>query len=134
MRDRKESVEVAMGEERKSPGADWLLHRRKLPNRPRLSGKAVGLVKDSILGIMFDMMKGHYTVFLPVSIHDVRLRLRRDYDMFLTYRQVGYFMRQLVREGILEKEVHNVDRTARHWVDQYSQYRFTERERKRRRL
>jgi len=114
-----------VGEESKSPGNAWLLHRRKLPNRPRLSGKAVGQVMDSMRAIVSDMTQGQGRKFVPISIGDVRLRFRQDYDIFLTYRQVGYFMRRLVREGILEKEVHNVDRTAQHWSDQYSRYRFT---------
>ncbi|MBA7628216.1 hypothetical protein ES703_35692 [subsurface metagenome] len=42
-------------------------------------------------------------------------------------------MRRLVREGTLEKEVHNVDRKAQHWSDQYSRYRFTQPERRARR-
>ena len=122
-----------MGEERKSPGNAWLLHRRKLPNKPRLSGKAVGNVMDSMRAIVSDMTQGQGRKFVPISIHDVRLRFRQDYDIFLTYRQVGYFMRRLVREGVLEKEVHNVDRKAQHWSDQYSRYRFTQPERRARR-
>jgi len=118
-----------MGERRKYQGNAWLLHRRTLPNRPRLSRKAVGQVKDSIKAIMSDMTQGQGRKFVPISIYDVRLRLRERYDMFLTYRQVGYFMRRLVSEGVLEKKVHNVDRTAQHWSDQYSGYRFKQRER-----
>ena len=117
-----------MGEERKSPGNAWLLHRRNLPDRPRLNPRAVAQVKDSIRAIMTTLVLGHGTDFVPISILEIRLELRQGYDMFLTYRQVGYFMRRLVREGVFEKEVHNVDRKAQHWSDQYSRYRFPERE------
>jgi len=103
-----------------------LFRERKLSNRPRLKPKAIAQVKDSILGIMSDMTQGHETEFVPISIYDVMLRLRRDYDSFLTFRQVGYYMRKLVEEKRLEKEVHNVDRTAKHWSDQYSRYRLTQ--------
>ena len=113
-----------MGKKKDSPGLPWLLHKRNFSNRPRLSAKGVGQVKDSIKAIMSDMTQGQGRKFVPISIYDVRLRLREGYDMFLTYRQVGYFMRRLVREGVLEKEVHNVDRKAQHWSDQYSRYRF----------
>ncbi|GAI94240.1 unnamed protein product, partial [marine sediment metagenome] len=92
-----------------------LFRERKLSNRPRLKPKAIAQVKDSILGIVSDMTQGHETEFVPISIYDVMLRLRRGYDSFLTFRQVGYYMRKLVEEKRLEKEVHNVDRTAQHW-------------------
>jgi len=115
-----------MVKKEKSKGDSLLLHKRKLPNRPRLSAKGVGQVKDSIRGIMLDSMEGHGRDFVPVSIFEVRQKLRKDYDMFLTYRQVGRYMRQLVEEGILEKETHHTDRTAKHWSDQYSRYRFTQ--------
>lgn len=103
-----------------------LLHKRNFSNRPRLTPKAVGQVMDSIRAIMTHLVLGHGTGFVPISIYEIRLELRQGYDMFLTYRQVGYFMRRLVREEVFEKEVHNVDRTAHHWSDQYSRYRFTQ--------
>lgn len=115
-----------MGKKKKSKGNAWLFHQRNFPHRPRLTPKAVGQVMDSIQAIMSDMTQGHEGEFVPISIYEVRLRLRQGYDMFLTYRQVGYFMRRLVRKGVLEKEVHNVDRKAQHWSDQYSRYRFTQ--------
>jgi len=113
-----------VGKDEKSPGTDWLFHERDLPHRPRLSAKAVRQVMDSIKGIISDMTQGREGQFVPISIYEVRLELRTAYDMFLTYRQVGYFMRRLVREGVFEKEVHNVDRKAQHWSNQYSRYRF----------
>jgi len=115
-----------MGKKKKSPGDSWLLHKRNLSNRPRLTRRGVAQVKDSIRGIMSDLMLGHGRDFVPISIYDVRLGLRQGYDIFLTYRQVGRYMRQLVEEGIFEKETHHTDRTAKHWSDQYSRYRFTD--------
>ncbi|MBA7557746.1 hypothetical protein ES705_50517 [subsurface metagenome] len=122
-----QGVEVVMGKKDKSKGNAWLFHERNFPHRPRLSPKAVAQVKDSIQAIMSELMLEHGRDFVAISIYDVRLGLRQGYDMFLTYRQVGYFMRKLVEEGVLEKEVHNLDRTAKHWSDQYSRYRFTQR-------
>ncbi len=116
-----------MGKQKKFKGADWLLHKRNLSRRPRLTRKGVAQIKDSILGIVSDMTQGHETEFVPISIYDVMLRLRQGYDSFLTFRQVGYYMGKLVEEERLEKQVHNVDRTAKHWSDQYSRYRFTQR-------
>jgi len=113
-----------MGKQKKTKGDDWLLHKRNFSNRPRLTPKAVGQIKDSILGIVSDMTQGHGKEFVPISIYEVRHRLRRFYDIFLTYRQVGYYLRKLVVEGRLEKETHHTDRTAHHWVDQFSCYRF----------
>ena len=113
-----------MGKQKNSRASACLLHKRNFSNRPRLTRRGVAQIKDMIRGIMSDMMKGHETEFLPISIHDVRLRLRQDYDSFLTYRQVGYYMANLVEEGILEKETHHTDRTAHHWKDQFSCYRF----------
>ncbi len=115
-----------MGKQKNSSGDDWLLHKRNFSNRPRLTRRGVAHIKDSILGIVSDMTLAHGREFVPISIYDVRLRLRQDYDVFLTYRQVGYYMRKLVEEGILEKETHHTDRTAHHWTDQYSCYRFTQ--------
>ncbi len=103
-----------------------LLHKRNLSNRHRLTPRGVAQIKDSILGIVLDITEGHGRDFVPISIYEVRHRLRRFYDIFLTYRQVGYYLRKLVEEGRLEKEVHNVDRTAKHWTDQYTRYRFTD--------
>ncbi|GAI14150.1 unnamed protein product [marine sediment metagenome] len=115
-----------MGKQKTSKGGQMLMHKRNFSNRRRLSPKAVAQVKDSILGIISDITQGHETEFVPTSIYDVMLRLRRDYDTFLTFRQVGYYMRKLVDEQRIEKEVHNVDRTAKHWSDQYSRYRLTQ--------
>ncbi|MBA7525620.1 hypothetical protein ES705_17777 [subsurface metagenome] len=115
-----------MGTQKNSSGDDWLLHKRNFSNRPRLKGKAVGQVMDSIKAIVSDMTQGQGRKFVPISIHDVRLRLREGYDRFLTYRQVEYFMCRLVREGVFEKEVHHTDRTAKHWSDQFSRYRLTQ--------
>jgi hypothetical protein len=113
-----------METQKNSRGSACLLHKRNFSNRPRLTRRGVAQIKDSILGIVFDMTQGHGREFVPISIHDVRLRLRQDYDIFLTYRQVGYYLRKLVVEGRLEKETHHTDRTAHHWVDQFSCYRF----------
>jgi len=110
----------------KSKGNAWLFHERNFPNRPRLTRRAVAQVKDSIRAIMSELMLGHGRDFVPISIYDVRLGLRQGYDMFLTFRQVGYYMQKLVEEGVFEKEIHNTDRTARHWTDQFSRYRFTQ--------
>ena len=110
----------------KSKEAALLLHKRDLSSRPRLTRKGVAQIKDSIRGILSDMTQGHGKEFVPISIHDVRLQMRRDYDVFLTYRQVGYYLRKLVEEGIFEKETHHTDRTARHWTEQFSCYRFTQ--------
>ena len=115
-----------MGKTKQFKGGNWLLHKRNFSNRPRLTRRGVAQIKDSIRGILSDMTQGHGKEFVPISIHDVRLRFRQDYDIFLTYRQVGYYMRKLVEEGILEKETHHTDRTARHWTDQFSCYRFTQ--------
>ncbi|MBA7657595.1 hypothetical protein ES703_65534 [subsurface metagenome] len=101
-----------------------LLHRRDFAKKQRVTSKGAGQIKDSIAGIMLDMMEGHEGEFVPISIHDVRLQLRQDYDIFSTYRQVGYYTLQLVKEGFFEKELHHIDRTARHWSDQYSRYRL----------
>ncbi|MBA7670038.1 hypothetical protein ES703_78180 [subsurface metagenome] len=115
-----------MGKQKNSGGVHWLLHKRNFSNRPRLTRRSVAQIKDSIRAIMSELMLGHGTEFVPISIYDVRLGLRQGYDMFLTYRQVGYYMRTLVEEGVLEKETHHTDRTARHWTDQFSRYRFTD--------
>jgi len=102
-----------------------MLHKRNRPKRHRLSPKGVAILKDSIGGIMTDMIAGHGTDFVPISIHDVWLYLRRYYDVFPTYAQVGNYMRKLVEEGRFEKEDHHTDRTAKHWSDQFNRYRAT---------
>ncbi|MBA7664898.1 hypothetical protein ES703_72963 [subsurface metagenome] len=114
-----------MGKKEKSKGGALLMHKRNFSNRPRLTRRGVAQIKDSIRGIVSDMTQGHGKELVPISIHSVRLRLRQDYDLFLTYVQVGNYMRKLVEEGILEKEDHHRDRTAQHWSDQFSRYRFT---------
>ncbi|MBA7704479.1 hypothetical protein ES703_113290 [subsurface metagenome] len=96
--------------------------RRDFAKKARLSRQGAAKVKDSIHGIMLDMMKGHEGEFVPIAIYDVRLRMRQDYDIFLTYRQAGRYMRQLVLEDVFEKELHHTDPAARHWSDQYSRY------------
>ena len=116
-----------MGKEKKSKGNAWFWHKRNRPKRPRLSPKGVAILKDSIAGIMTDMIAGHGTDFVPISIHEVWLQLRQRYDMFPTYAQVGNYMRQLVEVGRYEKEDHHTDKTAKHWSAQYSRYRFTQR-------
>jgi len=115
-----------MGKENNSRGSACLLHKRNFSNRPRLTRRGVAQIKDSILGIVSDMTLAHGREFVPISIFDVRLRLRQEYDIFLTYRQVGYYLRKIVEEGILEKQTHHTDRQAHHWSDQYSCYRFTQ--------
>ena len=115
-----------MGKKKNSPGVPWLLHKRNPSGKRRLTREGAALIKDSIAGVMTDMVEGHGTDFVPISINDVRLSLRRDYDLFLTYVQVGNYMRKLVEEGRFEKEDHHRDRTARHWSDQFSRYRFTQ--------
>ncbi|MBA7543062.1 hypothetical protein ES705_35388 [subsurface metagenome] len=115
-----------MGKKENSKGNACLLHKRNPSKRHRLSPKGVALLKDSIAGVMTEMIAGHGTDFVPISIHDIWLSLRRYYDMFPTYRQVGNYMRKLVEEGRFEKEDHHVDKTAKHWSDQYSRYRFTQ--------
>ena len=115
-----------MGKKENSSGGDWLLHKRNFSNRPRLTRRGVAQIKDSIRAIMSELMLGHGRDFVAISIYEVRLGLRQGYDMFLTYRQVGYYMRKLVEEGVLEKETHHTDRTAHHWSEQYSRYRFTD--------
>jgi len=104
-----------------------MLHKRNRPKRHRLTPKGVALLKDSIGGIMTDMIAGHGTDFVPISIHDVWLSLRRYNDMFPTYAMVGNYMRKLVEEGRYEKEDHHTDRTAKHWSDQFNRYRSTQR-------
>ena len=113
-----------MGKKKNSPGVPWLLHKRNPSGRRRLTRKGAAVIKDSITGVMTDMIEGHGRGFVPISINDVRLSLRRDYDLFLTYTQVGNYMRKLVEEGMFEKEDHHRDRTAQHWSDQFSQYRL----------
>ena len=100
------------------------MSRRDLNHRGKLSPKEAAQIKDSILGIMSDLTDDHEGKLAPISFYDIQLRLKQNYDVFVTFRQAGYYTNQLVHEGRLEKELHNTDRTARHWSDQFSYYRF----------
>jgi hypothetical protein len=95
--------------------------------RPRVTPRGVRQIMDAVEEIMSDMTQGHEGEFVPISVKSVQSRLRQDRNIFLTYRQTGYYMLRVVDEDIFEKETHHTDKAVRRWTGQYSRYKLIQR-------
>jgi len=82
-------------------------------------------LEDCLRGIIAKKSEGREGNFTPILIYEMQTAFRDDYFMNLNARQVSYLLKKIEQRGLLEREFHHRDRTARHWQDQVTRYKLT---------
>ncbi|MBA7692684.1 hypothetical protein ES703_101251 [subsurface metagenome] len=100
---------------------------RGLPPTRRIRPSIRVHLEDCTWGILIDMTKGREDEFVPIRILDIQNWFRDDYFINLNEGQVSYLLKTLANRGIIEREIHNRDRSATSWKDQLTRYRLLKR-------
>ena len=100
---------------------------RGLPKPRRIRPSIRVHLEDCTWGILIDMTKGRENEFVPIRILDIQKRFRDDHFINLNEGQVSYLLKTLANRGIIEREIHNRDRSATSWKDQLTRYKLIKR-------
>jgi len=106
----------------------YRLRRRKgLPLHGRTKTSIRIHLENCIYAFLIVKTHGMEQEFIPIRRIDIQHGFRDVHGINLTERQVSYLLDTLAKRGIIEREFHSRDRSARSWKDQVTRYKVVNR-------
>jgi len=84
-------------------------------------------LENCIYGILIVKTVGKEQEFVPIRRLEIQRGFRVSHGINLTERQVSYLLDTLVKRGIIEREIHSRDKSAKSWKDQVTRYKVVNR-------
>ena len=84
-------------------------------------------LENCIYGILIVKTVGKEQEFVPIRRIDIQKRFRLAHAINLTERQISYLLDTLAKMGIIERETHSRDKSAKSWKDQITRYKVVNR-------
>ena len=84
-------------------------------------------LENCVYGFLIYKTVGKEQEFIPIRRLDIWHNFRVRHGIKLTERQVSYLLDTLAKRGIIKRDFHSRDKTAKSWKDQVTRYKVVNR-------